>query len=164
VRSLNGKTFNNLAELVAAVDSCSEEFLAFELEYNQQLVLSTQHAKQVNKDILDTHCIASDRSPDLMAPKLPSGTGPGTGPPHTRRPRKGKRPLGRGQGVQDASVGGEGGGVEDAAASEGQTSSPRAGREKRKQQKQHGQHSEGREHLKQQDRGRNGARCCGPVK
>ncbi|KAG2483061.1 hypothetical protein HYH03_018044 [Edaphochlamys debaryana] len=68
VVSLNGQPIANLADLVARVDACGEHFLSFELEYNQRVVLETAKAKESTPEILATHCIAQDRSPDVCKP------------------------------------------------------------------------------------------------
>ncbi len=54
-----------MLELVRLVDTCTQEYLHFDLEHNQKVVLRTAAAKQATPEILATHCIASDRSDDL---------------------------------------------------------------------------------------------------
>lgn len=40
-----------------------------------QVVLAAAHAKAATKEILETHCIASDKSPDLMTPAAAAANG-----------------------------------------------------------------------------------------
>eukprot|EP00798_Chlamydomonas_sp_ICE-L_P019876 gene19876-26576_t len=61
-----GEQVTNLKDLVRAVESCTASFLEFDLEYNQKVVLNTKRAKVATKEIMITHCIPSDRSPDLV--------------------------------------------------------------------------------------------------
>lgn len=65
VLSLNGKPVKNLKSLATMVESCDDEFLKFELEYQQIVVLQTKTAKAATLDILTTHCIPSAMSDDL---------------------------------------------------------------------------------------------------
>ena len=66
-KTFNGKPFANLKELVKLVDECKEDYLRFDLEYNQMVILEAKDARLATKDILLTHCIPSDRSEDLQA-------------------------------------------------------------------------------------------------
>ncbi|KAL8162149.1 hypothetical protein V2J09_013638 [Rumex salicifolius] len=59
VLALNGKPVKNLKSLADMVDSCEEEYLKFELEYQQVVVLKTKTSKAATVDILATHCIPS---------------------------------------------------------------------------------------------------------
>ncbi|ONK69482.1 uncharacterized protein A4U43_C05F23410 [Asparagus officinalis] len=65
VLAFNGKPVKNLKELASMVESCKEEFLQFDLEYQQIVVLETKTAKAATPDILTTHCIPSAMSDDL---------------------------------------------------------------------------------------------------
>lgn len=65
VTAFNGKPVKNLKSLANMVESCDEEFLKFNLEYEQIVVLQTKMAKAATKDILSTHCIPSAMSDDL---------------------------------------------------------------------------------------------------
>ncbi|XP_073117928.1 protease Do-like 9 isoform X2 [Elaeis guineensis] len=65
VLSFNGKPVKNLKSLASMVENCDEEFLQFDLEYQQIVVLKTRTAKAATKDILLTHCIPSAMSGDL---------------------------------------------------------------------------------------------------
>ncbi|KAL2320098.1 hypothetical protein Fmac_029067 [Flemingia macrophylla] len=65
VLSFNGKPVKNLKSLARMVESCDDEFLKFDLEYQQIVVLKTSTAKAATLDILTTHCIPSAMSDDL---------------------------------------------------------------------------------------------------
>ncbi|XP_031373843.1 protease Do-like 9 [Punica granatum] len=65
VLAFNGKPVKNLKSLASMVESCEEEFLKFDLEYQQIVVLRTKVAKEATLDILKTHCIPSAMSDDL---------------------------------------------------------------------------------------------------
>lgn len=65
VLAINGKPVKNLKSLVKMVESCDDEFLKFDLEYQQIVVLKTKNAKAATLDILTTHCIPSAMSNDL---------------------------------------------------------------------------------------------------
>ncbi|XP_078431289.1 protease Do-like 9 [Wolffia australiana] len=67
VVSLNGKPVKNLKCLAAMVESCNDEFLQFDLEYQQIVVLRTKTAKEATRDILTMHCIPSAMSEDLRS-------------------------------------------------------------------------------------------------
>eukprot|EP00877_Chromochloris_zofingiensis_P004183 jgi/Chrzof1/13766/Cz08g11120.t1 len=66
VVALNGEKIQNMHHLVKLVDACTSEYLHFDLDYNQKVVLSAANAKAATKEILAMHCIASDRSADLL--------------------------------------------------------------------------------------------------
>uniref|UniRef100_J3MCQ9 Protease Do-like PDZ domain-containing protein n=2 Tax=Oryza brachyantha TaxID=4533 RepID=J3MCQ9_ORYBR len=65
VLAFNGKTIKNLKHLATMVEACSEEFLKFDMDYEQLVVLETKTAKAATQDILTTHCIPSAISEDL---------------------------------------------------------------------------------------------------
>ncbi|KAJ4973886.1 hypothetical protein NE237_007060 [Protea cynaroides] len=65
VHAFNGKPVNNLKSLVSMVENCEDEFLKFDLEYQQIVVLQTRTAKAATLDILTMHCIPSAMSDDL---------------------------------------------------------------------------------------------------
>ncbi|KAK1605284.1 hypothetical protein QYE76_028957 [Lolium multiflorum] len=67
VRAFNGKPVNNLKQLATMVEDCNEEFLKFDMDYDQVVVLQTKTAKAATQDILATHCIPSSMSDDLKA-------------------------------------------------------------------------------------------------
>ncbi|XP_058184885.1 protease Do-like 9 isoform X1 [Rhododendron vialii] len=66
VLAFNGKPVKNLKSLASMVESCDEEFLKFDLEYQQIVILRTETAKAATLDILKTYCIPSAMSDDLM--------------------------------------------------------------------------------------------------
>lgn len=65
VLTFNGKPVKNLKSLASMVESCDEEFLKFDLEYQQIVILRTETAKAATLDILKTYCIPSPMSDDL---------------------------------------------------------------------------------------------------
>ncbi|XP_073036372.1 protease Do-like 9 [Primulina eburnea] len=65
VLAFNGQPVKNLKSLARMVESCNDEFLKFDLEYQQIVVLQTKTAKAATLDILATHCIPSATSDDL---------------------------------------------------------------------------------------------------
>ncbi|KAJ0829145.1 putative peptidase Do [Helianthus annuus] len=65
VLAFNGQPVKNLKSLANMVESCTDEYLKFELEYQQIVVLQTKTAKAATVDILSTHCIPSAMSDDL---------------------------------------------------------------------------------------------------
>ncbi|KAL1819502.1 hypothetical protein ACET3Z_014371 [Daucus carota] len=67
VLAFNGKPVKNLKGLAYMVENCDEEYMKFNLEYQQIVVLQTEKAKAATTDILTTHCIPSAMSDDLKA-------------------------------------------------------------------------------------------------
>ncbi|GFZ17489.1 DegP protease 9 [Actinidia rufa] len=67
VLAFNGNPVTNLKNLASMVESCRDEFLKFDLEYQQIVVLRTKVAKEATLDILTTHCIPSAMSDDLKS-------------------------------------------------------------------------------------------------
>ncbi|KAI4336108.1 hypothetical protein L6164_014677 [Bauhinia variegata] len=67
VLAFNGKPVKNLKSLASMVESCDDEYLKFDLEYDQIVVLNTKTAKAATLDILTTHCIPSAISDDLKS-------------------------------------------------------------------------------------------------
>ncbi|KAK6148401.1 hypothetical protein DH2020_019313 [Rehmannia glutinosa] len=65
VLALNGQPVKNLKSLANMVENCNDEYLKFDLEYQQIVVLQTKTAKAATLDILSTHCIPSAMSDDL---------------------------------------------------------------------------------------------------
>ncbi|KAJ9130502.1 hypothetical protein P3X46_034471 [Hevea brasiliensis] len=65
VLAFNGQPVKNLKNLADMVESCDDEFLKFDLEYQQIVVLHTKNANAATLDILATHCIPSAMSHDL---------------------------------------------------------------------------------------------------
>ncbi len=71
--SFNGQKVYNLSQLVQLVDGCAAEYLTFDLDYNQKVVLRAGRAKAATAEVLETHCIPSDRSADLEAGPAANG-------------------------------------------------------------------------------------------
>ncbi|KAM7511445.1 hypothetical protein LguiB_010320 [Lonicera macranthoides] len=67
VLAFNSKPVKNLKSLVSLVENCKDEFMKFDLDYEQIVVLQTKNAKAATLDILTTHCIPSAMSADLKA-------------------------------------------------------------------------------------------------
>ncbi|XP_051123302.1 protease Do-like 9 [Andrographis paniculata] len=67
VHAFNGQPVKNLKNLANLVEKCKDEYLKFDLEYQQIVVLQTKTAKAATLDILATHCIPSAMSDDLKA-------------------------------------------------------------------------------------------------
>ncbi|PPS19382.1 hypothetical protein GOBAR_AA01181 [Gossypium barbadense] len=67
VLALNGKPVKNLRRLAEMVENCDDEFLKFDLEYEQIVVLRIKTAKVATPDILATHYIPLAMSVDLKA-------------------------------------------------------------------------------------------------
>ncbi|KAL1333995.1 hypothetical protein HN51_062870 [Arachis hypogaea] len=67
VLAFNGKPVKNLKSLANMVESCNDEYLQFNLDYEQIVVLRTKTAKAATLDILSTHCIPSAMSDDLKS-------------------------------------------------------------------------------------------------
>ncbi|CAH9095884.1 unnamed protein product [Cuscuta epithymum] len=65
VLAFNGQPVKNLKNLANMVERCKDEFLKFDLEYQQVVVLQTKTAKAATLDILTTHCIPSAMSDDF---------------------------------------------------------------------------------------------------
>ncbi|XP_021733670.1 protease Do-like 9 [Chenopodium quinoa] len=65
VLAFNGNPVRNLKSLASMAESCKEEFMKFDLDYDQIVVLRTETAKAATVDILTTHCIPSAISDDL---------------------------------------------------------------------------------------------------
>lgn len=63
---VNGQKATNLRDLVRIVESTTSDYLRFDLEYNQVIVLDKKSAAAATQEILEQHCIAHDRSPDLL--------------------------------------------------------------------------------------------------
>ncbi|CAO2818243.1 unnamed protein product [Amaranthus hypochondriacus] len=65
VIAVNGKQVKNLKSLINQIESCTDEFLKFDLEFNKIIILRTKTAKAATADILATHCVPSAMSDDL---------------------------------------------------------------------------------------------------
>ncbi|KAK4264306.1 hypothetical protein QN277_025505 [Acacia crassicarpa] len=66
VLAFNGKPIKNLKSLASLVENCNDEHLEFSLEDDQIVALRTARAKDATLDILDTYCIPSAMSDDLL--------------------------------------------------------------------------------------------------
>ncbi|KAL3685912.1 hypothetical protein R1sor_003934 [Riccia sorocarpa] len=65
ILAFNNVPVKNLKHLATMVENCEDQFLRFDLEYQQIVVLETKAAKAATVDILSTHCIPSSFSDDL---------------------------------------------------------------------------------------------------
>ncbi len=74
VERVNGTLVRNLRHLVTLVESCTEPYLRFDLDYNQLLILETGAARAATAAILETHSIPQQASADL-ADALRGGAG-----------------------------------------------------------------------------------------
>ncbi|RZC61718.1 hypothetical protein C5167_023487 [Papaver somniferum] len=66
VLAFNGYPVKNLKGLASMVENCVDEYLKFELDYQQIVVLETKAAKAATPDIRSTHCIPSAMSADII--------------------------------------------------------------------------------------------------
>ncbi|CAM6022745.1 unnamed protein product [Sphagnum balticum] len=80
VQEFNGVKIRNLRHLAQLVDSCTDAFMQFELDYSSLVVLETKAAKAVTPHILEDNCIPSDRSQDLLQIASPETTTQENGP------------------------------------------------------------------------------------
>ncbi|KAL4579071.1 hypothetical protein LXL04_015206 [Taraxacum kok-saghyz] len=69
VVAFNGEKVKNLKHLADMVESCTDDYLKFESDSQQILVMETKAANAATIDILLTHCIPSAMSNDLQAPQ-----------------------------------------------------------------------------------------------
>ncbi|XP_021912324.1 protease Do-like 9 [Carica papaya] len=65
VLAVNGVPVKNLRSLADMVENCNDDYLRFDLEYDQIVILHTKNARAGTLDILKTHCIPSAMSEDL---------------------------------------------------------------------------------------------------
>ena len=65
VTGFNGTAVTNLAQLARMVETCTSEYLQFDLDLNTLVVLDTAEARRATAEILVTHCIPSAKSVDL---------------------------------------------------------------------------------------------------
>jgi S1-C subfamily serine protease len=64
---VNGKKIINLKQMIASIESqSSSDFIVFETEKGEQLVLNNQRATGIHDEILRTYGIVQDRSGDLL--------------------------------------------------------------------------------------------------
>lgn len=66
VIKVNEQPVNNMQDLVKVVESSTEQYLRFDLDYNQVVILDKKEALAATASILEQHCIPSDRSVDLQ--------------------------------------------------------------------------------------------------
>lgn len=66
VHQVNGKPVKNLSDLTKRVEGCRDQYIRFDLEYNQIVILEREAAHAATKDIMTVHCIPKDRSADLL--------------------------------------------------------------------------------------------------
>uniref|UniRef100_A0A061QUQ1 Protease do-like 9 isoform 1 n=2 Tax=Tetraselmis sp. GSL018 TaxID=582737 RepID=A0A061QUQ1_9CHLO len=67
VKSFNGVPLKNLSHLKQLVEECTEEYMKFDLEYSEVLILETAAAKASTPEILEVHSIPSAESMDLRS-------------------------------------------------------------------------------------------------
>jgi len=65
VLKFNGEKIKNLQHLAEKVDACEEEFMKFDLEYCELVVLNSEEAIAATADVLDTHAIPASQSKDI---------------------------------------------------------------------------------------------------
>ncbi|KAA6422597.1 MAG: protease Do-like 9-like [Trebouxia sp. A1-2] len=66
VHQVNGKPVKNLSDLTRQIEGCEDQYLRFDLEYNQLVILEREAAHAATKAIMTVHCIPKDRSADLL--------------------------------------------------------------------------------------------------
>ncbi|KAG0592789.1 hypothetical protein KC19_1G280900 [Ceratodon purpureus] len=66
VKTFNGVKIRNLKHLAHLVDTCTDDFMRFELDYCSLVVIETKVARSVTSKILADNCVPTDRSQDLM--------------------------------------------------------------------------------------------------
>ncbi|XP_024515363.1 protease Do-like 2, chloroplastic [Selaginella moellendorffii] len=71
VLTFNGEKIRNLRQFSRLVDSCTEEFMRFELERHILVVLETKSARLANEQILRDFHVPSERSLDLVEGHTP---------------------------------------------------------------------------------------------
>lgn len=65
VLAFNGTKVENLFQLATLLEQCREEYMRFDLEFNQVVVLQTEEARESTEEILQTHLIPSRMSADV---------------------------------------------------------------------------------------------------
>lgn len=60
--AVNGTAVRNVAHLASLLDAATDEYLSFELDYDEVVVVHREKALAATQDILDTHSIAAARS------------------------------------------------------------------------------------------------------
>uniref|UniRef100_A0A7I4EG20 Protease Do-like PDZ domain-containing protein n=1 Tax=Physcomitrium patens TaxID=3218 RepID=A0A7I4EG20_PHYPA len=66
VKTFNGVKIRNLRHLADLIDTCTDDFMRFELDYCSLVVLETKVARSVTPKILEDNCVPTDRSQDLI--------------------------------------------------------------------------------------------------
>jgi hypothetical protein len=62
----NGTKIQNMKQLVRLATQTSDQFMSFDLDGGDRIVLSTEEAKMAEREILDIHGIPQPMSPDLL--------------------------------------------------------------------------------------------------
>ena len=61
----NGTAIDSLKQLAKLVLNCTEEYMRFDLEYDEVVIVETLVAKTATKDVLTAHSISNAMSSDL---------------------------------------------------------------------------------------------------
>ncbi|GMH32328.1 hypothetical protein BSKO_00162 [Bryopsis sp. KO-2023] len=67
VHSFNGEVVHDLNHLVEMVISCEDEYMRFDLDFEQVIVVNSELAKKTTVDVLEEHSIPDMASPDVMS-------------------------------------------------------------------------------------------------
>jgi len=78
VHKFNGVEIQNLQHLVSLVESCTESFVRFDLEFQRVVIMDRALALQASEEILAQHAIAHNKSKDIKTIPPPA---PETLPP-----------------------------------------------------------------------------------
>jgi hypothetical protein len=65
ITKVNGQAFSSFEEFVTLVESTTDEYVQFENEYKQKLIISVTDALRANEDILKRNHIPSRCSDDV---------------------------------------------------------------------------------------------------
>ncbi|MCK5683829.1 hypothetical protein KAJ27_06905, partial [bacterium] len=65
VESVDGKKIRNFKDFAEIMDKCNSKYIRIMFDNKIQLILETNKAKTVNREILDLYKIKSDRSKSL---------------------------------------------------------------------------------------------------
>jgi S1-C subfamily serine protease len=103
VHAVNGTKVDNLRHFAGLCMGATSEFLRFDLEDEQVIVLKREEAERDSAEILKRHCIPAAMSEDLRPTRASEGRGGGSG-----RGRGGGRGGGRGRGRGGGGDGGRG--------------------------------------------------------
>ena len=69
VLRFNGVKIRNLAHLASLVENCKDEYLTFELDHDEVVVVNRRDAIESSQEILETHCIPAVKSIGPMRTK-----------------------------------------------------------------------------------------------